>query len=327
MHAGLAATAALLAVFALPAAAQVGANAPAYPSRPVRLVVPFAPAGPNDFLARALGQKLADTWGQPVVIDNRGGAGGTVGTELGLRAPADGHTLIMGGASTLTVAPGLYAKLPYDPARDVTPIVNIARVPYVLGVHPGVAAKSLADLIAAARARPGTLTYGSSGTGSMSNLAAEMLKRLANVDIVHVPYKGTAPAITDVIGGQISMMLADLAVIMPHARSGRMRALAVSGTARSATAPEVPTIAESGLPGYSLNVWFGLVAPAGLAQPIVAKISSDSVQALRTPDMIERLARQGYEPIADAAPEFAAYLRSELPRMTQFIREAGLRAE
>lgn len=310
-----------------PAYAQPAPADAAFPTKPIRLIVPFAPAGPNDFLARIVGQKLTEAWGQTVVIDNRGGAGGTIGTELGIRAPADGYTLLMGGASTLTVAPALYPKLGYDPLRDITPIGNIARVPYLLGVHPSVPARNVQELIALARAKPGTVTYGSSGTGSMSSLAAEMLRTMAKVDITHVPYKGTAPAITDVIAGNITLMLADLAVILPHAKTGKLRAIAVTGPGRSASAPDIPTIEESGLPGYSLSVWFGLIGPRGLPDPVVRKTASTLSRALRSPDVAERLVRQGYDPLPDTPDAFAAFIRAETKRMGTFIREANIRPQ
>ncbi len=225
------------------------AGAQSYPTKPLRLVVPFAPAGPNDILGRLIGQKLTEAWGQTVLIENRGGAGGTVGLEAASRLPGDGYALAMGGSSNLAVAPSLYTKLPYDPVKDFTPIINVAIVPYALAVNPTVPAKNVKELITVASRKAGYLSYGSSGMGSMSSLAAEMLKSMSKTDIVHVPYKGTAPALTDVISGQIDLMLADLAVIKPYSDSGRLRVIGVTGNKRSTAARDVPTIAESGLPG------------------------------------------------------------------------------
>ena len=216
-----------------------------FPAKPIRIVVPFAPAGPNDIIARIVGQKWNELWGHPTVIENRGGAGGTIGVEYGSKAPPDGYTVIMGGMSNLAVAVGMYPKLGYDP-HELTPITNIAIVPYVLMVNPHVPAKNVAELIVVAKSKKGRLSYGSSGTGAISHLAAEIFKSMSGADIVHVPYKGTAPAVTDVIAGQIDMMFADYAAVAPHAKAGKLRMLAVAGAKRSAIAPDLPTIGSPG---------------------------------------------------------------------------------
>ena len=300
-------------------------HAQSYPAKPLRMVVPFAPGGPNDILGRMIGQKLTEAWGQTVVVDNRGGAGGTVGLEAASRLPGDGYAMAMGGSSNLAVAPSLYAKLAYDPVKDFTPIINVAIVPYALAVNPTVPAKNVKELITVASRKAGYLSYGSSGMGSMSSLAAEMLKAMSSTDIVHVPYKGTAPALTDVVSGQIDMMLADLAVIQPHAKSGRLRVLGVTGTKRSVAAREIPTLAESGLPGYSLSPWFGVVAPAGVPKDVVMKLNGTIGASLKSPDVLQRLAALGYEPLGGTAEEFAATIKADIVNYAKIVKSAGIK--
>jgi tripartite-type tricarboxylate transporter receptor subunit TctC len=303
------------------------AGAQNYPTKPLRLVVPFAPAGPNDILGRLIGQKLTEAWGQTVVIENRGGAGGTVGLEAASRLPGDGYALAMGGSSNLAVAPSLYNKLPYDPVKDFTPIINVAIVPYALAVNPTVPAKNVKELITVAGRKAGYLSYGSSGMGSMSSLAAEMLKSMSKTDIVHVPYKGTAPALTDVISGQIDLMLADLAVIKPYSDSGRLRVIGVTGTKRSTAARDVPTIAESGLPGYELSPWFGVVAPAGVPKELVARLNTTINGSLKSQDVVQRLGALGYEPLGGTAEQFAATIKTDIAKYAKIVKSAGIKAE
>jgi len=301
-------------------------TAASFPVKPVKLVVPFAPGGPNDILARIVGQKWNEAWGHPAIIENRGGAGGTIGVEYGSKAPPDGYTIIMGGMSNLAVAVGMYSKLGYDP-HELTPITNIAIVPYVLAVNPRVPAKNVAELIAVAKSKKSLLSYGSSGTGAVSHLAAELFKSMSGTDLVHVPYKGTAPAITDVIAGQIDMMFADYAAIAPHAKVGKLRMLAVAGGKRSATAPELPTIGESGVKGYAVDAWFGLVAPPGMAKDIVARINTVTVNALKSADVRQRFGELGYEPIGDTPEQFGATIRSDIDKYVRVVRQAGIKAE
>ncbi|MCW5576609.1 MAG: tripartite tricarboxylate transporter substrate binding protein, partial [Burkholderiales bacterium] len=298
-----------------------------YPARPLRMVVPFAPGGPNDILGRLIGQKLTETWGQPVVVENRGGSGGTVGLEAASRMPGDGYGIAMGGASNLALAPSLYAKLPYDPVKDFTPVINVAVVPYALAVNPTVPAKNIRELISLAGRKAGYLSYGSSGVGSMSSLAAEMLKSMSKTDIVHVPYKGTAPALTDVVSGQIDMMLADLALIKRYADAGRLRVIGVTGLKRSAAAGDVPTIAESGLPGYELAPWFGVVAPAGVPKDIVGRLNGAIAASLKSPDVIQRLGALGYEPLGGTAEQFAATIKADIGKYAKIVRSAGIKSE
>jgi tripartite-type tricarboxylate transporter receptor subunit TctC len=302
-------------------------QAQTYPAKPLRMVVPFAPGGPNDILGRLIGQKLTEAWGQTVVVDNRGGAGGTVGLEAASRLPGDGYAIAMGGSSNLALAPSLYAKLAYDPVKDFTPIINVAIVPYALAVNPTVPAKNVKELIAVASRKAGYLSYGSSGVGSMSSLAAEMLKSMSKTDIVHVPYKGTAPALTDVVSGQIDMMLADLAVIKRHSDSGRLRVIGVTGLKRSSAATDVPTIAESGLPGYELSPWFGVVAPAGVPKDIVGRLNGAIGASLKSQDVIQRLGALGYEPLGGSAEQFAATIKTDIGKYAKIVKTAGIKSD
>jgi len=298
-----------------------------YPIKPLRMVVPFAPGGPNDILARLVGQKLTEQWGQAVLVENRGGAGGTVGLDAASRLPGDGYALAMGGSSNLAVAPSLYAKLPYDSIRDFTPIINVAIVPYALAINPTVPAKNVKELLAVAARKPGYLSYGSSGMGSISSLAAEMLKSMSKTDIVHVPYKGTAPALTDVVSGQIDLMLADLAVIQPLANTGRLRVIGVTSSKRSAAARDVPTIAESGLPGYELSPWFGVVAPAGVPKELVTRLNAAIGSSLKSPDTVHRLAALGYEPLGGTPEQFAATIKTDIAKYAKIVKSAGIKAD
>ena len=304
----------------------LGQTASSFPTKPVKLIVPFAPGGPNDILARIVGQKWNEAWGHPTVIENRGGAGGTIGVEYGSKAPPDGYTIIMGGMSNLAVAVGLYPKLGYDP-HELTPLTNIAIVPYVLAVNPRVPAKNVAELIAVAKSKKSLLSYGSSGTGAVSHLAAELFKSMSGTNLVHIPYKGTAPAVTDVIAGQIDMMFADYAAIVPYAKVGKLRMLAVAGSKRSASAPELPTIGEAGVKGYAVDAWFGLVAPPGLPKDIAAKINTVTVNALKSADVRQRLGELGYEPIGDTPEQFGATIKNDIEKYLRVVKQAGIKAE
>lgn len=298
-----------------------------YPAKPIRLIVPFAPAGPNDILGRLVAQKLTEQLGQTVVVENRGGAGGTIGLDAAAKSPGDGYTLAMGGSSNMTVAPALYAKLPYESPRDFTPIINVAHVPYAVGVNPTVPAKSVRELIAIARRQADYLSYGSSGTGSMSSLSAELFKSLSGTRIVHVPYKGTAPALTDVVSGQIDMMFADLSLIQNLAKSGRLRLVAVTGSKRLASAPGIPTIAESGLAGYLIEPWFGVVGPAGVPDAIVTRLNGVIASGLKSADVMQRLDALGYEAIGGTPEQFAATIRADIPRYARIVKAAGIKVD
>lgn len=311
---------------ALGASAEAVAQAASYPSRAIRIIVPFAPGGPNDILGRIVGQKLNELWGQPAVIENRGGAGGTIGVGAGAKSPADGYTIVMGGSSNLAVAPALYAKLSYDPLRDLTPITIVAVVPYVLAVNPHVPAKTVKALIAIARSKKGLLSYGSSGTGAMSHLAAELFKAASATEVVHVPYKGTSPAVTDMIAGQIDMMFADLAAVAPHEKTGKLRLLAVAGSKRSAAAPHLPTMAEAGVKDYAVDTWFGMVAPAGTPTDIVTKLNTAIVNALKASDVKQRFDQLGYEAVGNTPEQFGATIKTDIENFARVIKSAGIKA-
>ena len=318
--------AAAMLVVGASAIAQTPSTATAYPVKPIRLIVPFAPAGPNDLLARLVGQKLGEAWGHPVVIENRGGAGGTIGMEVAAKLPPDGYALAMGGSSSLAVAASLYEKLPYDPVRDFTPIVNVAAGAYALAMNPTVPAKTVKELIGVATRKADALNYGSSGAGSMSSLAAELFKSLSKTNLVHVPYKGTAPALTDVMTGQIELMFADLGLALAHSTSGRLRLLGVTTPKRSAAAPQVPPIAEA-LPGYDVSPWFGVVGPAGVPREIVTRINSAAVAGLRSADSTQRLKALAFDAIADTPEHFAATIRGDVAKYGKIIKSAGIRID
>ena len=304
----------------------VHAQTAAYPAKPIRMIVPFAPGGPNDVIGRIVGQKLTEMWGQTVVVENRGGSGGTIGVDAGAKSPADGYTLIMGGSSNLAVAPSLYARLPYDPLHDLAPVSNVAFVPYVVTVNPRVPAKSMKELVGIAKAKPGFLNYGSSGTGSMSSLAAELINSAGGAKIVHVPYKGTAPAVTAMVSGEIDMMVADLSAVAGHAKAGKLRMIATAGSKRTKAAPELPTVAESGLKGYAVDAWFGIVTPAKTPADIVAKLSGGVVSAVKSSDVRGRFEQLGYDPIGDTSAEFAATIKSDIEKFAKIIKAAGIKA-
>ena len=304
------------------------ASAQSYPSRSIRLVVPYPPGGPLDIMARAIGQKLTEAWSQPVVVDNRAGAGGNIGAELVAKSPADGYTLLMGAVATHAINPTLYGKLPYDPVKDFAPVALVAQVPNILVVNPSVPARSVKELIELARARPGHLNFGSGSTGSTGHLAGELFNAMAGVQMVHIPYKGGAPAMADLLAGQVQLMFDNLANALPNVRAGRLRALAVTTLARSPAMPDLPTIAESGLPGFDLTTWFGLMVPAGTPPEIVIKLNAGIVRALNAKDMRERLEKMGAEPPADNTPEhFAAFIRAEAAKYAKVVKESGARVE
>jgi tripartite-type tricarboxylate transporter receptor subunit TctC len=303
------------------------ATAQTFPSKPIRLIVPFAPGGPNDILGRLIAPKMTAEWGHPVVIENRGGAAGTIGMEMLSKLPGDGYAVGIGGSSNLAVAPSLYEKLGYDSTRDFTPIINLANVPYALALNPSVPARNVKELIAIATKRPRYLNYGSSGAGSMSNLSAEVFKYMSKTNIVHVPYKGTAPALTDVVSGQIDMMFADLGIAQTHANAGRLRVLGVSTRKRSPNAPQIPTVAESGLPGYEVDAWFALVGPAGVPREIVGRMNAVVAAALRAPDVLQRFHALGYDPIGGTPDELGAAIRSDLAKYAKIIKSAGIKIE
>jgi tripartite-type tricarboxylate transporter receptor subunit TctC len=299
------------------------AHSQTYPSKPIRWIVPFPPGGSTDILARVVGQKLTEAWGQPVVIENRGGAGGTLGAAEAAKAAPDGYTLLM-GAIHHTIATSVYPKLPYDFIKDFAPITVVANVPNVLVVNPSVPANNAKELIAYAKANPGKLSYGSAGTGTAHHLIGEQFNLLAGVDIVHVPYKGSAPAIADLMGGQVQVMYDTIASALPHIKAGKLRALAVAPGKRSAALPDIPTLSEAALPGFDVTTWFGALAPAKTPPEIVAKLNKEMVDILKMPDVAKRLADVGAEPVGNTPEQMTAQIRRETEEFGKIVKQAKI---
>ena len=297
-----------------------------YPAKPVRIVVPFAAGGGVDVTARILAQKLTERLAHAFIVENRVGASGIIGTEFVAKAAPDGYTLLVGSQTTQAVVPAMYGNLHYDTVRDFAPVIEIAVSPMLIVVHPSLPVRSVKDLIALAKARPGQLTFGAA-TGGTPHLAGELFKLMAGIDMLLVPYKGEGPAVADAMGGQISMVFSNLPVSLPQAQGGRLRALAVTSSQRVATAPDIPTVAESGLPGYEANTWFGLFAPAATPQDIIAKLSADSAAALNAAEVKERMAQQGLFVVANMPEQFAAFLKVEIPRWQKIVKDAGVKAQ
>lgn len=321
---------AMTVAFAAMAACAPGAwaqGAVGWPARAVTVVSPFAPGGPNDIIARTMASKLTEAFGVPFTVENRGGAGATLGTAFVARAAPDGHTLLVGGQSSLAFAPHLYAKLAYDPLRDFAPISNVALAPYVLAVNPRVPARSVADLVRIARAKPQAISYATSGAGSVSHLATELFAAAAGIEMVHVPYKGMVPGIGAMVSGEVDMMVADLGQVDAMVRAGKLRLLATGGRARSAAAPDVPTMAEAGFKDVVAEGRFGFLAPAGTPREIVNRIHAVLAQAARAPDVRDRFAKLGFEPTSDTPEQFAALLRSDFERYGRLIRKLGITAQ
>jgi tripartite-type tricarboxylate transporter receptor subunit TctC len=302
------------------------AQTAAYPTRPVRFIVPSAAGGGTDIIARAISLKLAESLGQQFVVDNRPGAGQMIGIELAAKAPPDGHTILM-AASTLAINPVMYKKVSYDPLRDFAPVTQAASLPNVLVVHPSLPVNSVAELIAYARQRPGQLNFASAGIGTSPQMSIELLKSMAGIDMVHIPYKGTAPGVVDLLAGQVLVMAPNLLTALPHIKSGRLRALAVTSAKRTQALPEVPTVAESGLAGYDSTQWYGVLAPAGTPREIVTRLHDAIVRALRDAEVGKRLAADGAEPVGSSPEEFAAFIKSETGKWAKVATAAGIRAE
>lgn len=298
-----------------------------YPSRPVRLIVPYPPGGSTDFIARPISERLAERLGQPFVMDNRGGAATVIGAEIAARAPADGYTLLVGTVTTLAVNPALKPKLPYDPVRDFAPVSMLSAQPYILAVNPSVPANSVAQLVAYAKANPGKLSFASAGLGSGAHFAGELFNHMAGVEILHIPYKGTGPAITDVIGGRVAILYAGVATLRSFVGSGKMRVLAVTSARRSLGMPDVPTIAESGLPGYETNTWNSLVAPRGTPRAVIERLNAAVAQVLREPDLRERWTQQGIEAEPGPPELLASHIKAEIARFTKLVKATGLKLE
>lgn len=319
------------AAFTLPVMALLAATAhaqsPAYPAKPVRLVVPFPAGGPTDIVARTLAPKFSEAFGQPFIIDNRGGAGGVIGTEQVAKAPPDGHTLLMGTIGGIAVAMSLMPNRGYDSLRDLAAISQAVTVTNVLVVHPSVPAKTVKEMLALARAKQGRLNYASSGSGTVTHLAGELFKLMGKVDITHVPFKGGAPALTALISGEVDLSYENSLIITPHIKAGKVRAIAVTGLKRSALFADLPTIAESGLPGYNASGWYGLFAPAATPRAIIARLNAETVKALRDPVAVQRLSSQGAEPAGNTPEAFTTFVRSEIDKWANLVKAANMKAE
>ena len=312
-----------LCALALAAAA---ANAQSFPARPVRFIVTYPPGALNDLIARTLAPQLASLWRQQVIVDNRPGGGTLIGSELAARAAPDGHTLLL-VAIAHAMNPSVYAKLPYDSVRDFAPVSQIASSPYILITNPGVPAKSVKELVALAKAKPGQLPYGSTGTGGSSHLMGVMLGMMANVDIVHVPYKGLAPALTDMIGGQINFGFGSYSTVGQHIKANRLRALAITTAKRNAAWPDIPTVSEAGLPAYQSIAWYGMVAPRGLPQPVLKKLSTEVSRIIQSKDVRENLSAQGADPVGGTPAEFGAFIKAEMKRYEKVVKDAGVTSD
>lgn len=317
---------ALIAIAAVVAAA-TPALAQNYPTKPIRFISPYAPGGGTDILARTLAQKLSENFGQQVVVENRPGGGGIVGTEAAARAPADGYTILIGSKGPMTVNPALYPKLPYNTLRDFQPLSLVAMVPAVLAVHPSLPVKSVKELLAMARAKPGELTFSSSGNGGTGHLSGEQFGALGRVKLVHVPYRGTGPATIALLSGEVTFGFGNLVAIMPAVQSRQLRALAVTSEKRLQAAPDLPTVAESGLPGYEYVTWYGVLAPAGTPRDIVTRLNTELVKIAHSPEMKKRLAAEGGETVGSTPEEFAAYIKQELKASADLVKLANVKSD
>lgn len=315
-------------LLALSACVAAAANAqPAYPNKPIRLIVGFPAGGGTDVLARALGQQLSDMLGQPLTIDNRTGAGGIIATELGAKAPPDGYTLLVGSAAAFAINPNLLARLPYDPVKDFAPVGLFATLSYAVVVHPSLPVKSVRELIALARARPGELNYGSAGNGSSTHLAIEQFLTQAGIRMTHVPYKGNVPAMTALMSGEVAMVFDPVLTAAAQVKSGRIRALAVSTFKRSTLLPQVPSVAEAGVPGYESGNWFGIFAPAGTPRAVVERLNAAINKAMTSADVKERLLGQGAEPLSGSPEDLARHVQREIAKYAKIVKDAGVKVE
>jgi len=307
-------------------AVALGASAQTYPSRPVRFIVPFPPGGGNDIVGRIVALRLSEALGQPVVVDNRGGAGGTIGTDIVAKSPPDGHTLLINNIS-LAVNATLFEKLPYDTLRELAPVTLVGRQPNLLVVNPSVPAQSVRELLALAKAKPGQINYGSGGVGTASHLATELMKLTAQIELVHVPYKGLGPALTDLIGGQVQLIISTMASASPQVKAGKLRALAVTTARRSSFFPEVPTMDEAGVRGYEFDTWYGLLVPAGTPRPIVQRLNQETARVLNSAAVKEQFTPQGLEAAPGSPEQFGAYLKAEVDKWRKVVKASGAKPE
>jgi tripartite-type tricarboxylate transporter receptor subunit TctC len=314
---------ALLGALLAALACSTCAHAQTYPSKPIRIVVPFTPGGFNDQLARVVGHKLTERWGQPTVVDNRPGGGTVIGTDLVAKAPADGYTLLV-VSFAFAVLPSLQSRLPYDTVKDFAPVVLAASTPNFLVAAPGLGAKSVKELLALAKAKAGSLNYATAGNGTSNHLCMELFKSMAGVDLVHIPYKGSAPAVAAMLGNQVDVMFDNAPNVLPQVKAGKLRALAVSSARRSAIAPELPTIAEAGVPGFDVEVWFGIVAPAGTPKAVLRKLNAEVNRILQLAEVASSFRRQGVEPVGGTPEQLSAHVRSQMARWAKVVKDAGV---
>ena len=317
----------LFAVAMVCASLMAPARAADYPDKPIRFLVPYPPGGSTDPIVRIIAQKLTETWKQPFVIDNRGGGGGNVASDLVAKAPADGYTLVLGNNATHATNESLFPNMPYQTLRDFTPIALVATVTNMVTVHPSVPARSVAELVAHAKANPGKLNYGSTGNGSAAHLIGELFKATAGVDMVHVPYRGSAPAVTDLLAGQVQMMFATLPTVLPHVQDNKLRGLAITAPVRLASQPAVPTLVESGFSGLVADAWFGLLAPAGTPAEIINRLAPETVKAVQAEDSRRTLMAQGFEVTTSTPAQFAEHIRVEIAKWAKVIRDSGAKVD
>jgi len=301
-------------------------DAQPYPTKPVRIIVAYPAGGGTDILSRTIGQKLSESLGQPFIVDNRPGANGNIGSEIAARATGDGYTLLMGTAN-LTVNPNFYPKLPYNTLKDFSPISLVTITPNILVVHPSVRATSVKELISVAKSKPGALNFASNGSGASSHLSGELFKTMTGTSMVHVPFKGGGPALTALLSGEVQLMFGNPLPLLPHVKTGKLRALAVTSAKRSAAAPDLPTMAEAGLPGYEVSPWYGLLAPSGTPKAIINTLSQEVIKVLRLPDVREQLSRSGADPIGNTPEEFSDFIKAELVKWAKVIKESGAKLD
>ena len=320
--------AAAVPLFALTLGAAAPASAQTYPSKPLRIVAPFPAGGTSDTIARILAQKLSEAWGQPAVVDNRGGVGGSLGTEVAAKSPADGYTLLVGNVSPVAINQNIYRKIGYDPVRDLTPISLAVTAPQLVVVHPSVPAKNMKELVAVARGRKDKdrLNFGSSGPGSISQLSAELFKIMAKVDMVHIPYKGSALITNDILGGHLDIVFSDMAVVLPHVKGGKLRALGVTGPTPTPLVPGVPAVADT-VPEFVVQSWWGVLGPAGVPEAVVTRLNTELVRILQTADVKDRFANLGVEAKSSSVAEFSALIKAEIPRYAKLIKDIGITPE
>jgi tripartite-type tricarboxylate transporter receptor subunit TctC len=317
----------MIAVGVSPALQGMAVFAQAFPAKPVRVIVPFAAGGTTDIVTRILAQRLTESWGQQLLVDNRPGAGGNIGSELVAKSPADGYTILMATVATHGINASLYRKIPYDPISDFMPITLVASTPSVLMLNPAVPANSVKDLIALAKAKPGQLNFGSPGNGSSHHLAGELFDSMAGVKMTHVPYKGTAAALIDVMAGQIQLTFDTLPSAMPYVKGNKLKAIAVTSAKRTRSLSDLPTVSEAGVPGYEVTSWYGALAPAGTPPDVVKKLNADFVRTIRIPEVSEKMIEAGADPVANTPEQFAGFIRSELKKWAKVVQDSGARVD